>query len=113
MVGGTFANDVEHEIETIQGEARIHVSFVVPDCSSGPCDPYASVYVAFTDIYNLDARQLHVAATMEWEAVVRDNGTFSRADDVVDHIEGRFYGPGHAEVGGVFYHPTAFGAKRQ
>lgn len=47
---------------------------------------------------------------MSWSGLDVSDGAFERRNDVLGHIDGRFYGPDHAEVGGVFTHPSAMGA---
>ena len=47
---------------------------------------------------------------MKWSGLDVANGAFERRNDVLGHIAGKFYGLGHAEVGGVFTHPSAMGA---
>ena len=97
MVGGTRVNGTA---QAIQGDAR-----VIYNLSRNTLD------AAFSRIYNLDTRQLHVAPSMNWNGVqVRNDGSFYGSISSVNEIQGRFYGPGHAEVGGVFEHPTAIGA---
>ena len=102
MVGGTRVNGTA---QAIQGDAR-----VVYNLSRNTLD------AAFSRIYNLDTRQLHLAPSMSWNGVqVRNDGSFHGSISTSNEIQGRFYGPGHTEVGGVFEHPTAigaFGAKR-
>lgn len=76
----------------------------------------AELDAAFTDIVDLDRTAAHSIRTVNFNDVpVQPNGTF--ASGMPDaRISGAFYGPGHAEVIGVFEQPSmtgAFGAKRQ
>ncbi len=102
VVGGT---DVNGTAEAIQGDASLTYNMASAD-----------VDVSFSNIYNLATRNLHVASSMSWQDVpVGTNGYFGKAVSTVNNVIGRFYGPGHTEVGGIFHHPTAigsFGAKR-
>lgn len=85
----------------IQGEATLTIAdFAAP-----------AVDVAFTGIHNLDDRS--TVADMTWTGIAVTAGAF--ADTTSGTIEGRFYGPAHEEVGGVFERNEilgAFGAAR-
>ncbi len=100
MVGGTGGFD---NPQWIQGDANVtwHLD-------------QSTVDVAFTDVHNLATRAR--ITDMRWSGVpVGSDGSF-RQETAARDIEGRFYGPGHAEVGGIFAHPNAigaFGAKKQ
>ena len=100
MVGGTEINGPP---QPIQGDAT-----VTYDLGQNDLD------VAFTGIYNLSTRTRFT--DMRWSNLsVNADGSFRQKTASRD-IEGRFYGPGHTEVGGVFTHPDAigaFGAKKQ
>ncbi len=97
MLGGT---NLAGGGDALQGDARITY-----DLGRNALD------AAFTDIYNLDTVQRHVVPEMRWNGVpVNNDGSFRQDVSSVNNIIGRFYGPGHAEVGGVFHHPTAIGA---
>ena len=78
--------------------------------------------VAFTNIRDIDvafsndnddrARLSH--ENIVWENIPVTSGSFATGSDE-SSIEGRFYGPNHEEVGGIFEHNEivgAFGAKR-
>ena len=97
-VSGTATNG-----NNIQGDAAISIADFA--------DP--KVDVAFTGIFDLDTR---VSRTdMTWSAIPLSGGSFRDGDDK-DSIEGRFYGPGHEEVGGIFERDRvvgAFGASRE
>lgn len=99
MVGGTETNGSP---QVIQGDATLTYDMARNDLD-----------VAFTGIYNLDTRARF--QDMRWSDLsVNSDGSF-RQETASRDIEGRFYGPGHAEVGGIFVHPDAlgaFGAKR-
>ena len=98
MVGGTGVNN---QPQAIQGDATLTY-----DVGRNDLD------VAFTGIYNLDTRTRFT--DMRWSDLSVDaSGTFQQSTSSRE-IHGRFYGPGHAEVGGIFTPPDAigtFGAK--
>ena len=100
MVGGT--GDITGNTDVIQGDATL-----VYDVGGNDLD------VSFTDVYNLDTRARFM--DMRWSDLSVDaSGTFQQLTSSRE-IHGRFYGPSHAEVGGIFTHPEAigaFGAKR-
>ena len=70
--------------------------------------------VAFTEIVDIETNASR--DDLRWNGLsVSETGTF-RSGSVGDTIEGTFYGPAHAEVGGVFERDSisgAFGAARQ
>jgi len=68
--------------------------------------------VAFTNISDVDAGRRR--ADMTWDRVPLTDGGFGTGSDG-NSIQGKFYGPNHEEVGGVFERDQvigAFGAKR-
>ena len=68
--------------------------------------------VAFTNIRDVDADRAR--ADMAWDDVPMTNGGFETGSDG-NSIQGKFYGPNHEEVGGIFERDQvigAFGAKR-
>ena len=68
--------------------------------------------IAFTNIRDLDAGSGR--SDMSWRAIPLTDGGFL-IGSVGNQIEGRFYGPNHEEVGGIFERNHiigAFGAKR-
>jgi len=85
--------------DRIQGEATLTIAdFAAP-----------AVDVAFRAIYNLDDRS--PLPDMTWTGIAVTAGAFAATS-----IEGRFYGPDHEEVGGVFERNEilgAFGAARE
>ena len=97
-VSGTATNG-----NNIQGDAEITIADFA--------DP--KVDVEFTGIYDLDARESRVSMT--WSTIPLSEGNFRDGADG-DSIEGRFYGTGHEEVGGIFERDQvvgAFGAGRE
>ena len=89
--------------------------------SSGPTKVmihmgYLGLDVSFTNIKNLATGGNF--QDMRWSRLSVDSaGSFDQETSVRD-IKGRFYGPNHAEVGGVFVHEPAqavgaFGAGKQ
>ena len=86
----------------IQGDAEITVDF-----------SNTNVDVTFTNIYDLDAGIRH--GDMGWSSIRMANGAFGAGSDG-NSIEGRFHGPAHEEVGGIFERNLilgAFGARRE
>ena len=82
---------------TVEGDATITVDFSQDD-----------VDVRFDEIADIDSGRSY--ADMEWRDLPMRDGAFSGAG-----IEGRFYGPEHQEVGGVFERDMivgGFGAAR-
>ena len=71
-----------------------------------------TVGVAFSDIRDLDTEGSR--GDMTWSGISLTNGSFGTGTDG-DSVEGRFHGPNHEEVGGIFERAQvlgAFGAKR-
>ena len=101
MVGGT---DVNGPPQALLGDATL-----LYDMGRNDLD------VSFTNIKNLATGGDF--QDMRWSQLPVDSaGSFDQETSVRD-IKGRFYGPNHAEVGGVFVHKPAqavgaFGAKR-
>ena len=97
-VSGTGTNG-----HNIQGDAAIRIADFA--------DP--KVGVSFAGIYDLDTGEAR--ASMTWSEIRLSDGSFRDGEDG-DSIEGRFYGPGHEEVGGIFERDRvvgAFGASRE
>lgn len=68
--------------------------------------------VAFTNISDVDAGRRR--ADMTWDDIPLTRGGFGTGSDG-DSIQGKFYGPNHEEVGGIFEREQvvgAFGGKR-
>ena len=102
MVGGDVSATASRG-HVIQGDADITIA----DFS----DP--KVGVAFTNIHDLDAGTQR--ADMTWSDIAVTAGGFQTGSDG-NSVEGRFYGPKHEEVGGIFERDQilgAFGATRQ
>lgn len=101
MVGGT---DINGPAQAILGDATLTYSMGGNDLD-----------VSFTNIRNLATGGSF--QSMRWSSLpVSADGSFRQETSLRD-IEGRFYGPGNAEVGGVFVHQPAqavgaFGARR-
>ena len=95
--GATFGNPVT-------GEASLTI-----EAMENP-----TLNVAFTEIVDIETNASR--DDLRWNGLsVSEVGTF-RSGSGGDTIEGAFYGPGHAEVGGVFERDSisgAFGAARQ
>lgn len=104
MVGTTHAGPVRGDI--LQGDAAL--TFTV---AGG-----GSIQAAFTDIVNLDRNRPHATPGVRFTDVpVTGDGTF-RKGELGNRIQGTLYGPGHAEVAGIFEHSDivgAFGAIRE
>ena len=80
-----------------------------PDAARALCNEFEADYdvdVAFTKIYNLDDRS--ALADMNWTGIAVTGGAFAATS--AGTIEGRFYGPDHEEVGGVFERNEVLGA---
>ena len=72
----------------------------------------SDIDVTFTNIRDIDAGRPHGHIT--WQNIPVASGSFSTGF-IGDSIDGRFYGPNHEEVGGIFERNQiagAFGAKR-
>lgn len=94
MVGGT---DINGPVQSIRGNATLTY-----DVGRNDLD------VAFTNNRIVDTGSRF--QDMRWSNLSVDStGSFKQETPQRD-IEGRFYGPNHAEVGGVFVHPEAIGA---
>jgi len=66
-----------------------------------------TIDVYFSKIKNLTTRDDY--PDLRFDEVPVSKGAFTSRTDTA-HIAGRFYGPAHEEVGGVFTYPTALGA---
>ncbi len=101
---GSDASRPPKRFNLIRGDAKI----TIDDFSKPELD------IAFTEIQDRDARKNH--DDMKWTNVwIKKDGFFKKGSDK-DSIQGRFYGPKHNEVSGVFERDQvlgAFGAKRQ
>ncbi len=110
MVGGDTSLTANRG-NRIQGDATLYFDLSQLD-----------IDVAFTNIRDIDvafsndnddrARLSH--ENIVWENIPVTSGSFATGSDE-SSIEGRFYGPNHEEVGGIFEHNEivgAFGAKR-
>ncbi len=90
--------------DRLQGDASLTY-----DMSSRTLD------AAFTDIQNIDRLRAHSVSTVRFASVsVGADGKF-RAGATGNHIQGGFYGSGHAEATGVFEQQNivgAFGARQ-
>ncbi|MYC26987.1 MAG: transferrin-binding protein-like solute binding protein [Nitrospira sp. SB0662_bin_26] len=72
----------------------------------------SDIDVTFTNIRDIDAGRPHGLIT--WQNIPVTSGSFSRGF-IGNSIDGRFYGPNHEEVGGIFERNQiagSFGAKR-
>ena len=103
MIGGRIGETVGFG-DPVRGDATLTFDFADADLD-----------VAFTNIQSL--RAVEVPATypdMTWENLAVRDGRFGGGFDEPT-IEGRFYGPNHEEVGGIFQRNRivgAFGAQR-
>ena len=103
MIGGRIGETVDFG-DPVRGDATLTFDFADADLD-----------VAFTNIQSL--RAVEVPATypdMTWENLAVRDGRFGGGFDEPT-IEGRFYGPNHEEVGGIFQRNRivgAFGAQR-
>lgn len=103
MVGGRISETVDFG-DPLRGDATLTFDFAD-----------AELDVAFTNVRSL--RAVEMPATypdMTWENLAVRDGRFGGGFDEPT-IEGRFYGPNHEEVGGIFQRNRivgAFGAQR-
>lgn len=81
----------------IQGDAGITVDFDALDAD-----------VAFTNVHDLTAGTARNGNTWN-DTPITSRGTFSGTNERGD-VEGRFYGPGHEEAGGIFEYDGITGA---
>jgi hypothetical protein len=101
MVGGDVSATAARG-HHIQGDAKITIA----DLES------PKVSIEFTNLYNLNVRS--PLADITWRDIAVTNGGFESGLEG-ESIEGKFYGPNHEEVGGVFERDEilgAFGAMR-
>ena len=100
---GTDVSATASRAHRIRGDADIAIADLT--------DP--SIGVAFTGIQDLDSGGPR--GDMTWSGIPLAGGSFAAGSDG-NSIEGRFHGPNHEEVGGIFERDRivgAFGAKRQ
>ena len=98
MIGGRIGETVDFG-DPVRGDATLTFDFADADLD-----------VAFTNIQSL--RNVEVPATypdMTWENLAVRDGRFGGGFDEPT-IEGRFYGPNHEEVGGIFQRSRIVGA---
>ena len=103
VVVGQDISGTDARGDRVQGDAEISIADFA--------DP--TLEIAFTGVRNLVRGSEY--ADMRWSGVEMTSGAFDVGSDG-DSIAGRFYGPTHAEVGGVFERNDilgAFGASRQ
>lgn len=93
---GVMLGNTRHgPVHPLRGDATIRFTFAT-----------SKLAVDFSNIRNLATDGSH--PDMEWTGIDVSDGAFELRN--IGHIAGRFYGADHAEVGGVFTHPTAVGA---
>lgn len=101
IVTGVDVSVSETTGNIIQGQARISFDLdghAIP--TLGGTSYWPTVDVAFTQMYDLDAAARK--PDIKWNGVRVENGSFSTTQILSGSISGRFYGPNHEEVGGVF-----------
>ena len=81
----------------VQGDADISIDLSNP----------ATVGVSFTNIHDL--KNESVLQPMNWSGIPMTDGGFRTGSDG-NSVDGRFYGPNHEEVGGVFERDMVIGA---
>ena len=93
-----------------RGDRLVGTAALNYDMAAGGLD------AAFSGIRNIDRGTAHSTETVFFSNLeVGSDGTFSRGQSGA-HIQGGFYGPGHAEAAGIFEQSDivgAFGARRQ
>ena len=92
MVGGSVGSDRN----LVQGDATLTLDMT-----------QMAMDVAFTNIRDAGTGQSR--ADMTWDGLAVTNGTFGTGSRG-DSIQGRFYGPNHEEVGGIFERDQIIGA---
>ncbi|MCY4438873.1 MAG: hypothetical protein OXE53_01485 [Deltaproteobacteria bacterium] len=105
MLGNTRHTTLDPTIRPLRGDATVNFALATN-----------TLDVAFDNIVYLDTNQSLTDDEISWSGLAVANGSFERRNDDLGHIAGTFYGPDHAEVGGVFTSPSAigaFGAKRE
>ena len=109
MAGTPVTGDARGE--RLVGDAALTYDFPSAGDGSGP-----SLDAAFAGIRNIDRGTGHTIETVIFSDLeVGLDGTFPRGQSGA-RIQGGFYGPGHAEAGGIFEQSGivgTFGAKRQ
>ena len=94
---GVMLGNTRHgPIQALRGDATLRFTFATDKLA-----------VQFSNIRNLATNAQH--PDMKWPDFDVADGAFE-FQNPAGHVVGRFYGPEHAEVGGVFTHPTALGA---
>ena len=98
---GVMLGNTRHgPIQALRGDATLRFTFATDKLA-----------VEFSNIRNLATDAPH--SDMSFSNIDVADGAFefqSPAGRLAGHVAGRFYGPEHAEVGGVFTYPTALGA---
>ena len=94
MVGVDIAST--QRAHTVEGDAEVTMA----DFGDPQID------VSFRNIYDADGSQY---ADMAWDDLRLTAGGFRRGSNM-DSIEGKFYGPNHEEVGGIFERDRILGA---
>ena len=101
--------------DRLVGDARLDYEFFIEGDFVGPTY-LPSLHAVFSNIQNLDTRQAHTTRMVRFEGVpFTGRGTFN-AGLTGNRIQGGFFGPGHAEVAGIFEQSNivgAFGAKKE
>ena len=104
IVTGVDISLTESVGNVVQGQARINFDLEGDGLPTvrGPVY-FPTVDIAFTQMYDLDARIRR--SDIRWSRVRVENGSFSAIG-----LDGRFYGPSHEEIGGVFEASNILGA---
>ncbi len=92
MVGGSVGSDRR----LVRGDATLTLDMA-----------QMAMDVAFTNVRDAGTGQSR--ADMMWDGLAVTNGTFGTGSQG-DSIQGRFYGPNHEEVGGIFERDQMIGA---
>ena len=96
MIGADVSNAATRG-NLIQGDAEITIAdFISPQANIG-----------FTQVYDLNSQTQR--GDMSWSDIQVTAGGFASGTDE-NSIEGRFYGPNHEEVGGIFERDQVLGA---
>ena len=98
MLGNTRHTTLDPTIRPLRGDATVTFALATD-----------TLDVVFNNVVYSDTNE-SLPLNISWSGLAVANGAFERRNNVLGHIAGRFYGPDHAEVGGVFTYPSAIGA---
>ena len=97
VIGASYGID-QNIGNLIQGTATVDVDFT-----------NTNVDVSFSNLVDLDNPSRSIS-NMDWANIPLSNGDFTQGSAGQNQIQGRFYGPNHEEVSGVFDRDKILGA---